>query len=41
MPSLYLSKELYDEIVKLDKDVKEFVDKAVMEALKEEQREEK
>jgi len=30
----YLPKELYDGIIKLDKDVNEFVDKAVTEALK-------
>jgi hypothetical protein len=37
----YLPKELYDEIVKLDKDVTEFVDKAVEEALKKEEQKEK
>jgi len=33
----YLRKELYDKIAKLDKDVNEFVDKAVTEALKKEE----
>jgi phosphopantetheine adenylyltransferase len=37
----YLHKELCDEVVKLDKDVNEFVDKAVTEALKKERKEEK
>ena len=37
----YLHKELYDEIVKLDKDVNEFVDKAVEEALKKDEQKEK
>jgi len=35
----YLGKELCDEIVKPDKDVTEFVDKAVTERLKKERRE--
>jgi len=39
--AFYLPKELYDEIVKLDKDVTEFVYKAVTEALEKEQKEEK
>jgi len=34
----YLHKELYDEIVKRHEDVNEFVDKAVIEALKEEKK---
>lgn len=34
MPTIYLSKELYDEIIKRNQDVTEFVDKAVKEALK-------
>ena len=36
MPSIYLSKELYDKLVKLDRNVNEFVDRAVAEALKKE-----
>jgi len=37
----YLPKELYDELIKRDKYVTEFVDKVVTEALKKEQKEEK
>jgi len=39
MPTIYLSKDLYDEIVKRGEDVAEFVNKAVKEAL--EKKEEK
>jgi len=41
MPTIYLSKELYDELIKRGKNVTEFIDKAVTEALKKEQKEEK
>ena len=34
MPTIYLSKDLYDEMVKRGENVAEFVDKAVKEALK-------
>jgi len=37
----YLHKELCDEVVKRHKDVNEFVDKAVEEALKKEEQEKK
>lgn len=40
MPTVYLRKELYDEIVKRSEDVSSFVDKAVEKALGEQEREE-
>jgi len=39
MPTIYLSKELYDELVKRGKDVTQFIDEAVKEALKKEKEE--
>jgi len=33
MPTIYLSKESYDEIIKRNQDVTQFVDKAVKEML--------
>lgn len=33
MPTIYLTKELYDEIIKRNQDVTQFVDKAVKEVL--------
>lgn len=41
MPTIYLGKDLYDEIVKRGEDVAEFVDKAVKEALEKKPKEEK
>lgn len=41
MPTVYLRKELYDEIVKRSEDVSSFVDKAVEKALVEKRPEEK
>ncbi len=41
MPTIYLSKELYDELIKRGKNVTEFIDKAVKEALKKEKGKEK
>ena len=34
MPTIYLAKELYDEMIRRGEDITEFVDKAVKEALK-------
>ena len=39
MPTIYLSKKLYDELVSRGKDINEFVDKTVTEALKKEEKE--
>jgi len=35
MPAIYLRKDLYDEIIRQNQDVTEFVNKAIAEAVKE------